>query len=124
MGRKLIIKANNRSIKPPKKLIEDAKGNGSVDRLNVLVSAAHICMVEANTLMVEAADMLAENGLMLGELGWWTKSLLKEFDRYNANFTQMILTDETKKNLFNDYEAFDKIYRKIMKIDEDVKEEG
>ena len=55
-------------MKPKKHLIERAEANGSMARLNQLLSASHILLCEANSLLEEAADLMAANGLLLGEL--------------------------------------------------------
>lgn len=43
-------------MKPKKDLIKAAEADGSIDRLNSLLSAAHILNCEANMLVEEAAD--------------------------------------------------------------------
>ena len=55
-------------MKPRKQLIDAAVANGSIDRMNMLLSAAHLLNCEANSLVEEASDLMAENGLLLGDL--------------------------------------------------------
>ena len=55
-------------MKPKEILIKNAIENGSVERLNILLSAAHILNCAANQYAEEAADLMAENGLLLGRL--------------------------------------------------------
>lgn len=55
-------------MKPRKQLIDAAVANGSIDRMNMLLSAAHLLNCEANSLVEEASDLMAENGLLLGNL--------------------------------------------------------
>lgn len=55
-------------MKPKKKIIDAAIANGSIDRLNMLLSAAHLLNCEANNLVEEASDLMAENSLLLGDL--------------------------------------------------------
>ena len=43
-------------MKPKKKIIDAAIANGSIDRLNMLLSAAHLLNCEANNLVEEASD--------------------------------------------------------------------
>lgn len=45
-------------MKPKKDLIKAAESDGSIDRLNSLLSAAHILNCEANMLVEEAADLM------------------------------------------------------------------
>lgn len=55
-------------MKPKKDLIKVAEADGSIDRLNSLLSAAHILNCEANMLVEEAADLMNAKGLLLGNL--------------------------------------------------------
>lgn len=55
-------------MKPRKQLIDAAVANGSIDRMNMLLSAAHLLNCEANSLVEEASDLMTENGLLLGRL--------------------------------------------------------
>lgn len=55
-------------MKPKKKIIDAAIANSSIDRLNMLLSAAHLLNCEANNLVEEASDLMAENSLLLGDL--------------------------------------------------------
>lgn len=43
---------------PKKQLIEKAKANGSIDRMNQLLSASHILSCTANQYAEEAADLM------------------------------------------------------------------
>ena len=62
-------------MKPKKHLIARAEANGSIARLNQLLSVSHILLCEANGLLEEAADLMASNGLLLGELKQLHKQL-------------------------------------------------
>lgn len=57
----------NTDMKPKEYLIKNAIENGSVERLNILLSAAHILNCAANQYAEEAADLMLENGLLLGD---------------------------------------------------------
>lgn len=52
-------------MKPKEYLIQNAIKNGSVERLNILLSAAHILSCTANQFAEEAADLMEKNGLRL-----------------------------------------------------------
>ena len=43
-------------MKPKKSLVDAAVKDGSMDRLNMLLSAAHLLNCEANSLIEEAAE--------------------------------------------------------------------
>ena len=71
------MKKRSTIMKPRKQLIDAAVANGSIDRMNMLLSAAHLLNCEANSLVEEASDLMAENGLLLGNL----KKLHNDFVR-------------------------------------------
>lgn len=55
-------------MKPKEIFIKNAIENGSVERMNILLSAAHILNCLANQYAEEASDLMLENGLLLGRL--------------------------------------------------------
>lgn len=55
-------------MRPKKQLIELAIKDGSMDRLDMLLSAAHLLNSEANNLIEEASDVMLAKGLLLGDL--------------------------------------------------------
>ena len=54
-------------MKPRKQLIDAAIANGSIDRMNMLLSAAHLLNYEANNLVEEASDLMVKNGLQVSK---------------------------------------------------------
>ena len=104
------------SMKPKKKLIEQAQANGSINRLNQLLSAAHILNCEANDLVSEANDLMIENGLNIGLLKRLHNDFVKSADRYFNEFAALVRTSESKMNMFSDLEAFDKSFREWAKL--------
>lgn len=55
-------------MKPRKQLIDAAVANGSMERLNNLLSAAHLLHCEVSDLVGEASDLMTDNGLLIGTL--------------------------------------------------------
>ena len=106
-------------MKPKKNLIERAKANGSIQRLNMLISAAHILNCEANSLIEEAADLMAENGLMLGSLKRLHNNFVKAADLYFKDFASMVDDDGSKMDMFEDMEGFSKLFRKWSRRDQE-----
>ena len=45
-------------MRPKKDIIKAAEADGSIDRMNSLLSAAHILNCEANMLVEEASDLM------------------------------------------------------------------
>lgn len=70
------------TMKPKKDLIKAAEADGSIDRLNCLLSAAHILNCEANMLVEEAADLMNAKGLLLGNLKRLHNNFVKSADMY------------------------------------------
>ena len=55
-------------MRPKQDLINIAIKDGSMDRVNMLLSAAHHLNCEANNLIEEASDVMIAKGLLLGNL--------------------------------------------------------
>ena len=106
---------------PKKQLIEKAKANGSIDRMNQLLSASHILSCAANQYAEEAADLMQQNGLMIGRLKFLHNSFLKAADAYFREFASMITEEENKMNMFSDMDGFDAVFRSWSKIEKDWK---
>ena len=101
---------------PKKSIIERAKEDGTLAKVNQLLSAAHILRCEAANLTGETADLLESKGLLMGELKKLHNDLDKVQDRYFYEFTQMITTEQSGKDLFADCDEFDKGFRKWAKL--------
>lgn len=108
-------------MKPKKQLIERAKANGSINRMNMLLSAAQILSCTANQYAEEAADLMERNGLMIGRLKSFHNQFLKAADNYFKEFASMVTEEESKMDMFSDMEGFDELFRKWSKIDKDWK---
>jgi len=103
-------------MKPKKQLIEAAIEDGSMDRMNMLLSAAHLLNCEANNLVDEAAEVMLKKGLLLGELKMKHNDFVRSADRYFKEFAMMITTNKTKMDMFSDLEEFDKSFREWAKV--------
>lgn len=103
-------------MKPKQQLIAQAAANGSVDRMNQLLSAAHILHCEANNLIEEASDLMLSQGLMLGILKKRHSDLTKSADIYFKEFASMVSTDKSKMDMFSDLDDFDQSFRKWAKV--------
>lgn len=108
-------------MKPKKTLIEKSIADGSMDRLNQLLSASHILLCEANNLIEEASDLMNERGMMLGMLKKRHNDLVKCADAYFKEFSSMITEDKTKLDMFGDLDDFDKSFRAWAKCPSDWK---
>lgn len=108
-------------MKPKKHLIARAQANGSIDRLNQLISASHILLCEANGLLEEAADLMEKNGLLLGELKQLHNRFTTAADRYFNEFASMVTTEKQKIDMFTDMDGFDEYFRRWSKLPKDWK---
>ena len=103
-------------MQPKKKIIDRAIENGAMERVNMLLSAAHLLKCETANLIGETSDILIENGLMMGELKKLFNDLDKAQDRYFSEFTKMVDTPKRGKDLFSDCDEFDKMFREWAKL--------
>lgn len=102
---------------PKKKLIDRARENGSIDRLNTLLSGAHILICVANSYLEEANDVMRDNGLLIGEIKKRYSNYVWNADRYFDEFAKMIVG--AKMDMFSDMESLDRVFRQWSKIDKD-----
>lgn len=108
-------------MKPKKILIERAKANGAIDRMNVLFSGMQILNAEANSLAEECADILMDHGLMIGRLKQLHNLFVKSADNYFNEFKNCIFSEEKKMDMFSDMDSFDEIFRKWSNIEKNWK---
>ena len=106
-------------MKPKDVFIKRAIANGSVERLNILLSAAHILNCTANQYAEEAADLMAENGLLLGRLKQLHNNFIKSADMYFREFAGMVFNEKTKMAMFQDMDSFDEVFRAWAKIEKE-----
>lgn len=105
-------------MKAKKEIIDRAAANGSMDRVNRLLSAAHLLNCEANGLIEETADILRANGLLLGELKKYHNDFVKCADRYFREFAAMVTDERRKMDMFTDMDEFSAMFRKWAKLEE------
>ena len=98
-------------MKAKKEIIDKAIKNGTFKRVNVLISASHILMCVANNLFSEAGELLEENQMVFGELKPVLSAYHKAADRYFKYFSQLVLNDSCKMDMFNDMEEFERKVR-------------
>lgn len=103
-------------MRPKKQLIEAAQKDGSMTRLNQLLSASHILLCEANSLIEEASDLMLERGLMLGEIKRMHTRFVQSADNYFKEFSCMITDDHSKMDMFGDMDSFDAYFRQWAKV--------
>lgn len=108
-------------MKPKKNLIEAAVANGSMDRMNMLLSAAHLLNCEANGLVEEASDVMAQNGLLLGDLKKLHNDFVRVADKYFKEFAILVVTEKSKMDMFSDLDGFDSAFREWAKVPADWK---
>ena len=105
-------------MRPKKHLIERAVANGSMAKLNMLVSAAQILNCEANNIIEEASDLMIANGFMLGRIKQLHNNFVKSADLYFKDFASMVKSTQDKMDMFEDLDSFDKIFRRWARLDE------
>lgn len=108
-------------MKPKEYLIKNAIKNGSVERLNILLSATHILNCTANQFAEEATELMEKNGLLLGRLKQLHNNFVKSADLYFREFASMVLDDRCKMNMFEDMDSFEDVFRNWAKIEKEWK---
>ena len=103
-------------MRPKKTLIEAAEKDGSMARLNQLLSASQILLCEANNLVEEATDLMKERGLMLGAIKQLHTRFVQSADAYFKEFSSLVIEEQSKMDMFNDMDSFDTYFRKWAKI--------
>ena len=103
-----------------KDLIDKATAGGAMDKMNQLISAAHILNCEANSLVEEASDLMDKYGLLLGDLKMRHNSFVRSADVYFSTFASMVKNEKNKMDMFKDLEDFDKEFRKWAKIENQI----
>lgn len=108
-------------MKPKENLIKRAIDNGSIERLNILLSAAHILNCAANQYAEEASDLMEKNGLLLGRVKQLHNNFVRSADMYFREFAGMVFNEQCKMDMFSDMESFDNVFRKWSKIEKNWK---
>ena len=106
-------------MKPKEHLIKKAIDNGSIERLNILLSAAHLLNCTANQYAEEAAELMLENGLLLGRLKQLHNNFIKSADMYFREFAGMVFDENSKMAMFSDIDSFGEAFRQWAKIEKE-----
>lgn len=104
-------------MKPPKRILERAEQNGTVDRAARILAAAYLLSSEANNLIDEAAELLERNGLMLGYLKHLQNQFARAASRYFIDYCRLADKSRDPMDYFNDLTEFDRRFRAWAKID-------
>lgn len=119
------VAGKEESMIAKKDLIDRANADGAMDKMNQLISAAHILNCEANSLVEEASDLMDKYGLLLGDLKMRHNSFVRSADMYFSTFASMVKNEKNKMDMFKDLDDFDKSFRKWAKIENPIgKNEG
>jgi len=103
-------------MKAKKELIDASIQDGSMNRLNSLLSASHILLCEANNLIEEASDLMIERGICIGLLKKRHNDLTRAADKYFKEFGDMVTKDNAKIQMFKDLDDFDNRFRIWAKV--------
>lgn len=104
-------------MKPKQALIEIAKANGSIDRMNQLFSAIQILNAQSNNLAEECSDIMKQNGLLLGRLKQLHNNFVKSADNYFREFAACIFDEGRKMDMFNDMDSFADVFYRWSKLE-------
>ena len=109
-------------MKPRKKLIEEAKADGTLDKCDRLISAAFLLFAIAQDFYDEAGEKLKKHGLLLGEDKKQFNKSIDEMCKYTRDFSQTFLNGREGGKMFNeDWEKYEKERIELLEIKEDFK---
>lgn len=94
-----------------KKIIDAAIANGSIERVDELMSAAQILITEAHCIIDETIEILGYNKLRSGELQASANRYLKSAEEYFKLFASAVNKEENKMQMFKDIDEFDEKFR-------------
>lgn len=86
--------------------------NGTIDKLNRLLSAVHLLHSVAASMMADGELKLGKAGLLMGELKQNHNRILKEQDRYFAYFAKMF--GGGKRDMFKATDDFYEIFNNFI----------
>ena len=103
-------------MKAKKEIVQKAVENGSMDKVNKLLSAVHLLNSQANDMVEEASDILRDNKLLMGELKKYHSGFVRCADRYFNCFAEIIADSGQGQAYFKDLEEFNIHFRDWAKI--------
>ena len=103
-------------MRPKKKVIERAERNGSIQRVNQLLSTTHLLVCTANNYFEESAEVLKQNGMLIGEIKKAFNDYVYHATMYFNEFKTMI-TEKSKMEMFEDIDKFDEYLRQYNNIE-------
>lgn len=106
---------------PKKSIVERAERNGTMYRVNILLSAAHLAAGISNNLFSEAGDLLTDAGMQIGTLKKTFNVYQIAADRYFSDFATMIDNEKVKKAFFSDLDDYTLAFRAFVGIEEGFK---
>lgn len=101
---------------PKKKLIDKCMKDGAMERCQYLMCAAHLLQCVASNLYGEADDIFRKYGLQMGEMKEKHSHMVKAADVYFLKFSELVVTEAEKMNMFRDIEAYEKGFREWAMI--------
>lgn len=103
------------------KAIDKAFANGSMERINKLLSASYLLHSVAKNLTDEASDIIRQNGMMMGRIEMLQNKSDDTFSHYAREFCSMITDKNTVLNWAEDVDKIEKIIREYAKCSEPFK---
>lgn len=104
---------------PKKALVQKAIKDGSMDRINKLLSLSMLLNAISNSLSDESADILRSHDLLVGPIKQKHTAMMRAADAFFKDFSTMITNPDCKKNLFEDLDSLQGIIFKWAKLDND-----
>lgn len=95
-------------LNPKKKVLDEARERGVIERMNVLLSIAYLLMSDASLFVAETDLLLERNGLKIGEVKHFFNQLQVAFDRFTINLSA-VFKEGAIKDWARDVDTLDEI---------------
>ncbi|MEG1586197.1 MAG: hypothetical protein RR346_04925 [Bacteroidales bacterium] len=103
--------------KTRKDYVNEAIANGDIERLNKIHSAMILLFAVAEGLKGDAEEIEARSKIAVMDMKMCANKLSRAFDDYRASYRKMV-GKESGKDLIEDFEKFDKEFRRYAKIED------
>ena len=105
---------------PKKQLVHRAIEDGTMTRINRLLSLSMVLNSISNGLSDEVADLLRSHGLLVGPLKQKHTAMMRAADAFFHDFATMITEEQQKKYLFDDIDSLRRLIMKWACLEEDT----
>lgn len=101
---------------PNKKTIDKAIADGTLPKIDRILSAAHLLTCIADYYMQEAEDLTRGCGFCLGEVKQAQTAYTQHMERYNSLWTQLVSDSHMSRERTEDFDTFMPVITRLLQI--------